>query len=210
MRFERTLAMFCLACVSLAGCASDRRAATNRDPWCTGFVEPIPREHEVCRSCVLPIPRQNVSSAVSMLAVRSAIPLSIEQAQHLLGVNALDGDALLEKGAQEADAKAETREIESQMPAFAGDTALRMKEWAAEHRQTAAKARSLKGKVRPYLVRGLVLNEGGRFSVSLNGSTLWILYGCMGRSAVPMRQRPLIVFLEREPETVYVGVSMAE
>jgi hypothetical protein len=126
-------------------------------------------------------------------------------------VASLDPDTLLEQAAQKEDAQADKRERESKEPFFAGDTAEKMRRWGKEHRQTAAQARSLKGKTKPYLVRGLVLNEGtGNFSALLKDSTLWIEHGCLGRHPVPMKRQPVVVFLEEEPKTVYVEVSMAE
>ena len=135
----------------------------------------------------------------------------MQQAQTLLGVKELNPDSLLERAAKDAEAQAEKREKESQMPAFTGDTADEMKKEAAEHRQSAARARGLNGKLKPYLVRGLYLYEGtGAFSVYFRDTTLWVAHGSLGKHAVPMKRRPLVVFLEHAPTKVYVSVWMAE
>jgi hypothetical protein len=200
---------FYLAYLLIAGCVADRRAATDHDPWYTGFVEPTPWECEVHRPCILPVPLANVDAAISML--QTDVQVTMQQVQSLLGVDTLDPDSLLEQAAQDADAQGEKREKESVMPAFAAETAVKMKQWALEHRQTAAKARSLKGKLQPYLVRGLCLIEGtGRFTAYFHDSILWVSHGCLGRQAVPMRRRPVIIFLEDRPTKVYVDVHMVE
>ncbi len=188
-----------------------RGAATNRDPWCADSDEPTPWDCVVPRPLVLPIPDSKTDSATSMLKSESVVALTMQQVQTLLGVKEPNPDSLLERAAKDADAQAEKREKESQMPAFAGDTADRMKELASEHRQTAAKTRGLKGKLKPYLVRGLYLNEGtGAFSVYVRDTTLWVVHGSLGKHAVPMKRRPLVVFLEHVPTKVYVSVRMAE
>jgi len=213
-----------LACLVVIGCNSkpktgiahfvafaDRGAATNRDPWYADSDEPTPSDCEVPQPLVLPVPHSNTDSAVSMLKSASVVALNMQQAQTLLGVKELNPDSLLERAAKDADAQAEKREKESQIPFFAGDTAEKMKQWAREHRQTAAKTRSLKGKLKPYLVRGVYLNEGtGAFYVYFRDTTLWVAHCCLGKHAVPMKRRPLIVFLEHAPTKVYVSVGMAE
>jgi hypothetical protein len=190
----------------------DHRLATNRDSWYAESADATPGEwSEVHRPLILPVAHDKIDSAVSMLETKSAIPLSLQQTQTLLDVKSLDPDALLEEAAKDADAEAEKREKESQEPFFAGETAARFKELAAQHRQTAAKARALKGKVKPYLVRALYLNEGtGQFSASFKDSTLSVFHGSLGHHAVPMKRRPLVIFLEKAPTRVYVSVSMAE
>lgn len=190
---------------------ADRGAATNRDPWYADSDEPTSSDCEVPQPLVLPVPESNTDSAVSMLKSESVVALTMQQAQSLLGVKELNPDSLLERAAKDADVQAEKREKKSQMPAFEGDTADRMKELASEHRQTATKARGLKRKLRPYLVRGLYLNEGtGAFSVYFRDTTLWVVHGSLGKHAVPMKRRPLVVFLEHVPTKVYVSVRMAE
>jgi hypothetical protein len=146
-----------------------------------------------------------------MLKSESVVALTMQQAQTLLDVKELNPDSLLERAAKDADAQAEIQEKESQMPAFAGDKADKGKTWAAKFRQSAAKARGLKGKLKPYLVRGLYLNEGtGAFSVCFRDTTLWVAHGSLGSHAVPMKRRPLVVFLEHAPTKVYVSVSITE
>lgn len=75
----------------------------------------------------------------------------------------------------------------------------------------SVKAESRSGKLKPYLVRAVVLWEGtGAFSAYWKDSSLWINHGCLGRRAAPMKRRPLVIFLEKKPTDVYNDVSMAE
>jgi hypothetical protein len=191
---------------------TNRPAWTKRDSWYTDSDDATPGEWtEVHPPLILPVVHSKINSAVAMLETKSVIPLSLEQAQTLLDEKSLDADALLEQAAKEADAEAERREKESKEPSFAKETAARFKELAAQHRQTAANARSLKGKLKPYLVRALYLNEGtGHFYASVKDSTLSVYHGSLGHQAVPMKRRPLVIFLEKEPTKVLVSVSMAE
>jgi hypothetical protein len=190
---------------------TDRPAWTRRDSWYTDSDDATPGEWtEVHQPLILPVVHSKINSAVAMLETKSAIPLSLEQAQTLLDVKTLDPDALLEEAAKDADTNAEEREKESRDPFFANSVSW-MKEEAAKHRKTAANARSLKGKLKPYLVRALYLNEGtGRFYASVKDSTLSVSHGSLGHFAVPMKRRPVVIFLEKAPTKVYVSVSMAE
>lgn len=204
-------AMYSLACLLLSGCANDRSFATNRDPWHQDSKEETPWSCAIARQCVLPVSPGSVEASIEMLRALPVIHITLQQARSLLNAVALDPDALLEQAAQDAEAQAKKREKESQMPAFAGEAAVKMEALASEQRRMADKARSLKGKLEPYLVRGLFLNERtGRFSAFFKGSTLWIRHDCLGKSAVPMTRRPVIVFLDRAPTEVYVSVGMDE
>jgi hypothetical protein len=208
---RRLLLMVCVCLAVPSLLLAQEPAATNRNSWLTTSVQPPPRDHEIHRERILPVPSGHAKDAVAMLQAKSSVPLSLPEAAKLLEVASIDPDALLEQAAQKEDAEADKRERVSKDPFFAGDTAEKMKQWAKEHRQTAAQARSLKGKTKPYLVRGLVLSEGtGSFSACLKDPTLWVYHGCLGRHAVPMKRQPVVVFLEQEPKTVYVDVSMAE
>jgi hypothetical protein len=63
---------------------------------------------------------------------------------------------------------------------------------------------------RPFLVRGVYLNEYGAFRMSISGDLLLVHHGCMGRQAVPMKRRCLVVLLERPPRQAYVTCDMVE
>ena len=62
---------------------------------------------------------------------------------------------------------------------------------------------------RPYLLRGVVLNElTGSFSVLWADGTVVVLHVSLGRRPVPMRRRPIVAYLPAEPSQVFVGCSM--
>ena len=65
---------------------------------------------------------------------------------------------------------------------------------------------------KPFLVRGVYLNWGtGRYAVyALPDGDVYVFHGCLGRHAVPMKRRALVLRLERAPLNVYVDCGMAE
>lgn len=65
---------------------------------------------------------------------------------------------------------------------------------------------------KPFLVRGLYLNWGtGRFEVRvLRDHDVYVFHGCLGKHAVPMKRRALVLRLEHVPRHVYVDCGMAE
>lgn len=195
----------------LSACSNDHRAFTSKDSWFTACAESWDQSKEIPRHLIKVVPQKNLSEAIKSLESVSVLPLSLAEARLLVAEETLDPDLLLEEDAKQSDAEAIRREKESKEPAFAGATAQKMKTWAQENRQKAAETRSQKGKLKPYLVRALVLNEGtGSFSVYQNISSICVFHGSLGKSAVPMQRRPIVVFLPRQPIKVYVTVSMAE
>jgi len=81
--------------------------------------------------------------------------------------------------------------------------------------QVAQHALSLLGKLKPYLVRGVVLNEGSgaRFVAYLDGTELWIEHPLRQTDLshrLPMKRRPIVVFLERAPTQVRVLMDVSE
>lgn len=65
--------------------------------------------------------------------------------------------------------------------------------------------------MKPYLVRGVVLNEStGGFGVSECERTVVVSHGSLGRSWPTPDRRALVVFLVNEPMDVIVTTSMAE
>ena len=61
-----------------------------------------------------------------------------------------------------------------------------------------------------YLLRGLVLNERSPFfEVYVRGGVVLVTSTTLGKGPLPMRRKPIIVFLESEPQELYVSVLMA-
>lgn len=97
----------------------------------------------------------------------------------------------------------------------------RMQERLAEHpvvplsRQEAAAAvegdKAGGDSLKPYLVRALYLNYGtGGFSLYRSGTNLLAVHGSLGKSAVPMKRRALVLLLPVPPQKLYIEVFMAE
>jgi hypothetical protein len=188
----------------------DRRAFIEEDSWYTSDLEKVSLDGRIPRECIFPIPEQARETTIGMLSTTCVVSLSIQQVKELLSIEDLDMNAPLEKAAQEADSKAEFRERSAEDPDRA-DRSESNKKSAQEFRQMAAKYRNMKDKLKPYLVRGLVLQEAtGGFSVFQEGSTLWVSHGCLGGGPTSMKRRPIIILLEQEPKVVYLSVSMAE
>jgi hypothetical protein len=203
--------MMALTSVFFAGCVTECSEAINEASWYKDSKQDVPWENEIPQQCVFAVPSQNVNETVSMLEKESAVLLSLEKATEILAVDKLEPDALLEEAAKIDDAEAEKRENESKIDAFAGETAEKMKKWASEDRQTAAKYRCLKGRTKPYLCRGLMMGENTDcFTAVMKNSNLWITHISPGRNTTPMKQQPVIVFLPKKPRTVYVTAFIFE
>jgi hypothetical protein len=61
-----------------------------------------------------------------------------------------------------------------------------------------------------YLVRGLLLDRGGRFSVYAQGQKLAVHHGTLGSGPRRMQRQALVVQLDQAPAEVYVFCSMAQ
>lgn len=97
----------------------------------------------------------------------------------------------------------------------------RMQERLAEHpvvplsRQEAAAAvegyKAGGDSLQPYLVRALYLNYGtGGFSLYRSGTSLAAVHSSLGKSAVPMKRRALVILLPVPPQELYIEVFMDE
>jgi hypothetical protein len=65
---------------------------------------------------------------------------------------------------------------------------------------------------KPFLARGVYLNwgTGGFGAYVLPENDIFVDHVCLGRFAVPMKRRAVVLRLEHAPRNVYVGCSMAE
>jgi hypothetical protein len=83
-------------------------------------------------------------------------------------------------------------------------------------RITAEEAARLAGRPLPagaeyVLLRAVVLNEGtGGFDVGIDGSSVHVHHGCLGRSPAPMTRKALVAVLPSLPRKVFVSCSMDE
>jgi hypothetical protein len=81
---------------------------------------------------------------------------------------------------------------------------------------TAEEAAEYAGKPLPaggvfVLLRAVVLNEeNGGYDLAVKGDAAAVHFGCLGRTAVPMKRKALVAVLPVVPKVVYVSCSMAE
>jgi len=211
---NRRINIIALVCLLVAGCHTGNMLWTRRDSWHTGFPSQPPwcvdEQHEIHRQRLVPVRDVRLEDAAGLLADASIVKIDLATAQGLTGIPNLNPDELLRAAMAEATARADKREAEAQNPFFATHAEL-FREEVREQRAAASQAEALLGKLKPYLVRAVVLWEGtGAFSGYWKESALWIHHGCLGRSPAPMKRRPLVVFLEKKPTAVFNDVSMAE
>jgi hypothetical protein len=62
--------------------------------------------------------------------------------------------------------------------------------------------------LKPYLIKAVALQTGGKFSASFHEEDLIIHFGGMGSQGVPMERCPVIAFLPIKPRHVYTTVGM--
>ena len=79
----------------------------------------------------------------------------------------------------------------------------------ATHLATFSESALARGK--PYLLRGVVLNEAtGHFYVYMNDSAVLVSHGSLGKTPFAMTRRPIVAILPRPPEQVFLACEMAE
>lgn len=141
------------------------------------------------RSRILLVPATTRAEAIDLLKDDSAILLTDEQVSHLLGKRAPTGDEIVD--ATIANAGSETNDI-----------------FALPAADSIKYAKTLYGKLKPYLVRAVAANAGGRtIFVSWQGEDLEIVNGSLGN--FHYIREPLIIYLEAKPERVWIQVHSA-
>lgn len=187
---------------------------TQKDSWYTGFPSELPRldkdRDQIHQQRLLPVPDAHLKEAIALLADAEVVEIDLLKARQMLDMPDLAPDNLLKAAIVEANARAEKREQQGHDRFFA-EFAKDILEEAREHRLSATKAEELRGKTKPYLVRAVALwEETGSFAAYWKDSSLWIHHSCLGRTAAPMKRRPLVIFLEKKPASVYNDVTMEE
>ena len=200
------------ALVARTSAANDLR--TQKDAWYTGFPSQPPwndkEQNQIHKQRLLPVPDAHLDEAIALLAHAEVIEIDLPKARQMLDKPHLVPDKLLKLAMSEAKAEADKREGEAKDPFFATHAKMFLED-AQKYRSSAKAAEELLGKTKPYLVRAVVLWEGtGSFDAYWKDSSLWIHHGCLGRTAAPMKRRPLVIFLDKKPKSVYNNVSMAE
>jgi hypothetical protein len=211
---KERIAALTLLSLFVAGCSPGHMLWTKRDSWYTGFPSQPPwcddEQHRIHTQRIVPVADARIREASALLADASIVEIDLSSARQLTGMPGLNPDELLRAAIADATARADKREKEAQEPFFATHAELFLEE-VREQRAAASQAEDLLCKVKPFLVRAVVLWEGtGSFSAYWKESSLWIHHGCLGRSSAPMRRHPLVVFLEKKPTAVFNDVSMDE
>lgn len=145
-----------------------------------------PLTHPVERARIYVVPDSMREEAIVQLQMQPAVLLDDNELTHYLDSQTLSGDEILEKAI--ADPSVETRREP-------GDLAASF---------DVAYLKTLRGRLRPYLVRAVVANKGNyTFRVAWYGNALGISSGSLG--VISYYRKPLIVFLEAMPENVWIN-----
>ncbi len=186
---------------------------TEKDSWYTGFYTYPWGDDDsgwIFAELILPVPNSRLDKAIRLLSDVPVVRLDIEQAEYILDQRSLNPEILLKVIVMEEEREAERIEKKSTQIS-SEDISKKMKNWAKDHRHTAEKARNLQGKLNPYLVRAVVLNEPtGAFSAYMKSDELWIEHFQLERGPVPMKKYPVVIFLESQPLKVYTEILLAE
>jgi len=174
-------------------------------PWLDDNVYQLPSQ------LVIPVAQSELQKAIEMLNDKKIVKLNLHTASKLINVKVVSPDDLVLKAYYEAEQKAKSKEKEAKDPFFAGDAAKRMQKEANDYHRSAVYTKALRGKLKAYLVRALVLNkETGGFSVYSKDSELWIYHHSLGNDVVSMKKSAVILFLEKQPTKIYIDAGMAQ
>mgnify|MGYP006967014877 CR=1 FL=1 len=186
--------------------------STQEDSWYTGtparnndtVIEEIERER------IIPVASSQLKNAIALLEVDSFIQIDMAMAETLTSQTNLDPDKILKEYSSNASARAKALEQQANNPKNSSSREQILAN-AEQYAKKAVHAHGLIGKLKPYLVRAVILNEGtgGYFAYWLD-SALVIGHGSLGRYPVPMKRHPVIIFLEKEPTALFTEVSMAQ
>jgi hypothetical protein len=141
------------------------------------------------RARIIVVPPQRLAEAISLLDTVSLVPLDATKVEHLLDGHVPTEDEVIANVIADADSEARM---------FMG----------TPPEESIAYARTLKGKLQPYLVRAVAVNLGtGSFDVRLAGEELSVFHGSLGSGN--FRKTPIVIFLERQPTNVWVNAGAA-
>lgn len=198
--------------IILQGCTISGSKATRHDDWLSESVELMLGGSDVPTELLYAVSPKNRSAAISMLEHKSVISLSAEAASRILDGGTINADTILERAAQSEERSALQREKEAAYWKSKSDhkTESFLMSLANEHKARVEEIRGLKGKMSPYLVRGvkIVGSETGGFVARYSGEKLWISFVALGTHA-EVEKQPLVIYLSHEPREVYVSVSLA-
>lgn len=172
-------------------------------PWSNQYSVPLPAE------LVKTVVKAKNDKALRLLGKSSVIELNLREAEDLVGLASIMPDRLVLAAYADFKAMAEKKEETAKNPLFSSDMKKSMLDEARRYQDYAAKIKGWSGRVKPYLVRGLVLNEEtGNFTVYQIDNNVWVYHASLGEKMPPTKKRPLVLFLNSKPQNVYVGVGM--
>jgi hypothetical protein len=190
-------------------------------PFCTIAIAQTPLLSDTSRgfdrnappvfsSRILRVPDSSQRKALEILGKNEFLLLEKDLLTQLFPARTFDTKQMLVEQAAAATAYAKKREDEAAIPFFASS-----KDWmtaeAEAHRDLARYTLSLPSLLFPYLVKSKVYFEGtGGFFIALKGNTLIVNHGSLGRTAPPLRELAIVVFLEKKITAVSVSAGMAE
>jgi hypothetical protein len=164
----------------------------------------------IYRSRIFQVPAATQSQALDLLANTSFVLLSPGQLRTLFPGSTFDTTQMLANQAAAADAYSEKRENEAANPAFASSREWMSRE-AQAHRAYARYTRQLNGPLKPYLIAAQVyFDKTGGFNVILETNHVSVSHGSVGHSTPPIRTVPIVVFLERDVDSVSISAHVAE
>jgi hypothetical protein len=141
------------------------------------WINPWPRSqngefHRIQRARIFPIEASHQREAIELLEHQPVLALSPDQQQHFMNGTVLLGNAIVDNVIADADAESKLTGAPSAV-------------------QSIAHARTLSGKLQPYVVRAVAANAGGVFSASWSGRALCVFNGSLGK--YNFERKPIIV-----------------
>jgi hypothetical protein len=159
------------------------------NPWDDSRLRQKPQTIQQERIFV--VPDRFRGEAIALLESQPAVAISQEEYSHLLGVQHPPfGDEIVDEIIKNA-------ERETKIPGgLAAD-------------ENITYARALYGKLRPYLVRAVAANSGGKeFGAAFLGTQLYVMNFSLGE--FHYERKPVIIFLENRPEAVWIVARSAK
>lgn len=175
-----------------------------QDPWETA-LPPVGSCREVEPDLVIPVAAAARSEAISMLTQASVLPLSDSQLSRLAAVSNSDSSAA---GHVTTIISRLTRQKEEVLRTSVGswNGTMELRLIQLERLQASPRLAEL----RPFLVRGVAGNEHtGEFFVQWCGGDLTVRHSSLGATRPPGTRVPVVVYLEKLPNRVLVGYSVA-
>jgi hypothetical protein len=165
---------------------------------------------EVGRSRIFEVSTKNLERAIRMLQTREVVRLSLEEAEELTGQK-ISPEECLDVEEDGFLSKIRERKEELRDPFFRPQREC----FSEEIKELAVKVKhckKIRGRLKPYLVRGLICPKAYYqfFMANFNGTDLWIVRAHSKFESEPLfQQYPAILLLENQPIRVHVGHGVA-